>query len=157
MEIQNFTPGQSIPKIKQYCSYQERCHAEVRDKLFSFGLSKKEIDFIISSLIEENFLNEERFAVLFAGGKFRMKKWGKIKIKQALKMRQVSDYCINKALKEIDDRDYQKTFNQLAERKIKTLKSEKNIFVKKRKIQDFLLSKGFENKMINELLSDLGK
>ncbi|MEO7960596.1 MAG: regulatory protein RecX [Ginsengibacter sp.] len=157
MEIQNFTPGQSIPKIKQYCSYQERCHAEVRDKLFSFGLSKKEIDFIISSLIEENFLNEERFAVLFAGGKFRMKKWGKMKIKQALKMRQVSDYCINKALKEIDDRDYQKTFNQLAEQKIKTLKSEKNIFVKKRKIQDFLLSKGFENKMINELLSDLGK
>jgi regulatory protein len=150
MAFQRFTPQQSVPKIKQYCAYQERCHAEVRDKLYSFGLNKIEVEEIISTLITENYLNEERFAIHYAGGKFRMKQWGKVKIKQALKFKQVSDYCIRKALKEIDDRDYEKTFQKLAEQKLKTLKSEKNIFIKKRKMQDFLLMKGYESERVRE-------
>ena len=153
MAFQNFTPDQSLPKIKQYCAYQERCHAEVRDKLYSFGLNKKEIDEIISTLITENYLNEERFAIHYAGGKFRMKYWGKNKIKQALKYKQVSDYCIKKALKEIDNKEYEKTFQKLAEQKLKTLKSEKNIFIKKRKLQDFLLMKGYESVLIREVVN----
>jgi regulatory protein len=100
-------------------------------------------------------LNEERFAIHFAGGKFRMKQWGKIKIKQALKAKQVSDYCIRKALKEIDSKEYQKTFQKLGEQKLKTLKSERNIFIKKRKMQDFLLQKGFEMEMIREAINRL--
>ena len=88
-------------------------------------------------LIAENYLNEERFAIHYAGGKFRMKHWGKNKIKQALKQKQVSDYCIKKALKEIDDTDYIKTFEKLVEQKMKTLKSEKNIFIKKRNCRIF--------------------
>ncbi|HEY8658879.1 MAG TPA: regulatory protein RecX [Hanamia sp.] len=155
MAFQNFTPDQSLPKIKQYCAYQERCHAEVRDKLYSFGLNKKEIDEIISILITENYLNEERFAIHYAGGKFRMKYWGKNKIKQALKYKQVSDYCIKKALKEIDNKEYEKTFQKLAEQKLKTLKSEKNIFTKKRKLQDFLLQKGFESELIREVVNTI--
>ncbi|MGN6194080.1 MAG: regulatory protein RecX [Ginsengibacter sp.] len=139
MSFPTFTAEQAVSKIKQYCAYQERCHAEVRDKLYSFGLRKTEVEEIISELITENYLNEERFAIHFAGGKFRMKQWGKIKIKQALKAKQVSDYCIRKALKEIDSKEYQKTFQKLAEQKLKTLKSERNIFIKKRKMQDFLL------------------
>lgn len=155
MSFPTFTPEQSLPKIKQYCAYQERCHAEVRDKLYSFGLRKTEVEEIISELITENYLNEERFAIHFAGGKFRMKQWGKIKIKQALKAKQVSDYCIRKALKEIDSKEYQKTFQKLAEQKLKTLKSERNIFIKKRKMQDFLLQKGFEMEMIREAINRL--
>jgi len=155
MAFQNFTPQQSVPKIKQYCAFQERCHAEVRDKLYSFGLNKIEVEEIISTLITENYLNEERFAIHYAGGKFRMKQWGKNKIKQALKFKQVSDYCIKKALKEIDAQEYQKTFEKLAEQKLKTLKSEKNIFVKKRKLQDFLLMKGYESEMIREVVNKI--
>ena len=155
MLMQSFTPQQSIPKIKQYCAYQERCHKEVREKLHGFGLNKMEVEEIISTLISENYLNEERFAIQFAGGKFRMNQWGKIKIKQALKFKQVSDYCIRKALKEIDSKEYEKTFRKLAEQKSKTLKSEKNIFTRKRKLQDFLLQKGFETEMIQNLVKDL--
>jgi regulatory protein len=155
MSFPTFTAEQAVPKIKQYCAYQERCHAEVRDKLYSFGLRKTEVEEIISELITENYLNEERFAIHFAGGKFRMKQWGKIKIKQALKAKQVSDYCIRKALKEIDSKEYQKTFQKLAEQKMKTLKSERNIFIKKRKLQDFLLQKGFEMEMIREAINRL--
>jgi len=155
MSFPTFTAEQAVPKVKQYCAYQERCHAEVRDKLYSFGLRKTEVEEIISELITENYLNEERFAIHFAGGKFRMKQWGKIKIKQALKAKQVSDYCIRKALKEIDSKEYQKTFQKLAEQKLKTLKSERNIFIKKRKMQDFLLQKGFEMEMIREAINRL--
>ena len=78
---------------------------------------------------------------MYAGGKFRMLKWGKVKIKHALKQKQVSEYSIKKALKEIDENDYIKTLNKLAEQKLKTLKGERNIFIKKRKLQDFLLQK----------------
>jgi regulatory protein len=155
MQFHQFTPDQSIPKIKQYCAWQERCHAEVREKLFSFGLNKTESDEIISMLINENYLNEERFAIQFAGGKFRMKQWGRIKIKQALKFKQVSDYCIKKALKEIDDISYEKTLRKLTEQKLKTLKSEKNIFIKRRKLQDFLLQRGFENELVREAVNNI--
>jgi regulatory protein len=155
MAFQHFTPDQAVPKIKQYCAYQERCHSEVRDKLYSFGLNKVEVEEIISILITENYLNEERFAIHYAGGKFRMKQWGKIKIKQSLKFKQVSDYCIKKALKEIDLREYEKTFQKLAEQKLKTLKSEKNIFIKKRKLQDFLLQRGFENDLVKQAVNNI--
>ena len=157
MALQTFTPEQSIPKIKQYCAYQERCHAEVRDKLYSFGLHRKEVEEIISNLIQENYLNEERFAIQYAGGKFRIKHWGKNKIRQALKQKQVSDYCIKKALKEIDDTDYIKTFEKLVEQKMKTLKGEKNIFIKKRKLQGFLLMKGYESDLVTEEVGKIGK
>ena len=155
MAFQTFTPEQSLPKIRQYCAYQERCHSEVRDKLYSFGLHKNEVDEIISTLITENYLNEERFAVHFAGGKFRMKQWGKIKIRQALKNKQVSEYCSRKALKEIDNTEYRQAFFKLAEQKLKTLKTEKNIFIKKRKLQDFLLQKGYEREMITDAVKNM--
>ena len=155
MVFQQYTPEQSLPKIKQYCAYQERCHKEVREKLYSFGLNKIEVGEIVSTLINENYLNEERFAIQFAGGKFRMKQWGKNKIKQALTFKQVSDYCIKKALKEIDGLSYEKTFTKLAEQKLKTLKSERNIFVKKRKLQDFLLQRGFESDLIREVIKNV--
>ena len=106
MHSQNFTPQQALPKIKQFCAYQERCHSEIKEKLYGYGLSLNDAEEIISKLVEENFLNEERFAIHFAGGKFRIKQWGRIKIKYELKKKNVSDYCIKKALAAINMSDY---------------------------------------------------
>jgi regulatory protein len=154
LSVQKLTPNQAAPKIKQYCAYQERSHSEVKDKLYGYGLSKNDIDEIISKLIEEDYLNQERFAIHFAGGKFRIKQWGKVKIKYVLKQKQVSEYCIKKALAAIDNSDYKKTLYKLADAKIATLKSEKNIFIKKRKLQDHLMQKGYEMDLVKLIVND---
>jgi len=151
---QRLTPNQALPKIKQYCAYQERSHSEVRDKLYSFGITKIDIDEIISKLIDDNYLNEERFAIHFAGGKFRIKHWGKVKIKYQLKQKQVSDFCIKKALAAIDNTAYKKTLYKLADAKIATLQSEKNSFTRKKKLQDHLLQKGFEMELVKVIVND---
>lgn len=146
------TPQQALPKLKQYCAYQERCHSEVKEKLYSYGVFRDDADEIISKLIEENYLNEERFASSFAGGRFRVKQWGKMKIKYELKQKGVSEYCIKRALQTIDLDEYETCLQKLADQKLKTLKSEKNIFIKKRKLQDFLLQRGFENDLVREVV-----
>ncbi len=153
--MEKLTPSQALARIKHYCAYQERCHKEVRDKLFGFGLTTQDVEEIISRLIGEDYLNEERFAIHFAGGKFRMKQWGKQRIVMELKARKVSDYCIKKALQVIDVQDYEKTFFKLAEKKRQSLKSEKNIFIRNRKIKDFLLAKGFSADQIYAYLKNL--
>ncbi len=145
----------ALQKAKHYCAYQERCHSEVREKLYSFSLHKNEVEQLLTQLIEEGFLNEERFAIAYASGKFKLKHWGKEKIKYALKQKHVSDYCIRKALDSINTSDYNKTFISLATAKLKTLKSEKNIFIKKQKFKAFLQQKGFELKMIYDYLKSL--
>lgn len=147
-----FTKEEALQKAKHYCAYQERCHSEVKEKLYSFGLWKKDVEELISTLIEEDYLNEERFAIQFAGGRFRLKQWGRVKIKYELKQKKLSDYLIKKALKEIDEDDYHKTLQKLAEQKRKQLSTEKNLFIRKRKMQDFLLQKGFELQLIAEFL-----
>jgi regulatory protein len=155
MQHQKLTPEQALQKIKHYCAYQERSHAEVKEKLYGFGLYKKEVEPIISTLIEENYLNEERFAIAFAGGHFRTKQWGRVKIKYQLKLKQVSEYCIKRALNAIEEEAYQKTLDKLFDEKLKTLKNEKNIFIRKRKLQDYLLQKGFEAELVKQLLNKL--
>ncbi len=157
MEQQKFTPQQALPKIKEYCSYQERCHSEVKDKLYAYGLNKGEVEELISKLIEDNYLNEERFAIHYAGGKFRIKKWGRVKIKYELKQKQISDYCIKKALSGIDQKDYLDTLEKLAGIKLKNIKSEKNIFIKRNKLQSFLRLKGFENDLISDVVNEILK
>jgi regulatory protein len=147
------TKEQALQKIKHYCGYQERCHSEVKEKLYSFGLWKKDVETIVSQLIEENYLNEERFAQMFAGGKFRMKQWGRVKIKYELKQKKVSEYCIKKGLEEIDEGDYMKTLEKLAGTKWQTLKSEKTVFAKKSKTMNYLLQKGYESNLISEVIS----
>src|SRR6187399_231885 len=140
---EKLTPQQAFQKIKQYCAYQERCHSEVKEKLYGYGLYKNDVEDIIGKLIEENYLNEERFAILFAGGKFRIKQWGRLKIKYELKQKQVSEYCIKKALNSIDETAYLKTLDKLFELQLKRLKTEKNSYSKKKKLQDHLRMKGF--------------
>ena len=118
-------------KIKHYCAYQERSHKEVKEKLYGFGLYKADVEMLLTQLIEENYLNEERFALAFAGGKFRMKQWGRQKIKYELKQKQVSDYCIKKALAAIDGEQYEKVLYKMATGKLNALKTEKNLLLKK--------------------------
>jgi regulatory protein len=150
----HFSKEQALQKARYYCTYQERCHSEVKEKLYSLGLYKKDVEELLSNLIEDNYLNEERFAIQFAGGRFRIKQWGKVKIKYELKQKLVSDFCIKKALASINENDYQKTIQKLFSAKLKILKGEKNIFIKKRKLQNHLLQKGFESELINKLINN---
>jgi regulatory protein len=136
---------QALQKARHYCGYQERCHSEVQEKLYSFGLRKKDVGETLATLIEENYLNEERFALQFAGGHFRLKEWGRVKIRYELRLRQVSDYCIKKALAAIDEEDYEQALGRQAAKKWESLRGEGNIFSKKRKLQDYLLQKGYES------------
>lgn len=142
---------QALQKLRQYCGYSERCHADVVDKLYNLNVWKKDHDEIIATLIEENFLNEERYAKAFAGGHFRQKQWGRVKIINHLKIKKISPYCIKAAMKEINDDDYNKTLQHLFDKKWQTLKSEKNRFTKMKKTSDYLLQKGYEPALIHAL------
>jgi len=150
------TKEQALQKLKHYCAYQERCHRDVKEKLYNLGVWKKEHDEIITSLIEENYLNEERFAIAFAGGKFRVKQWGRVKIKYELKQKQVSDYCIKKALNQIDDEEYLKVLKSLADKKYASLKNEQYL-VRKKKTTDYLLSRGFESELVRVIIERQSK
>jgi regulatory protein len=141
------TPEQALQKLKHYCAYQERCHSEVKSKLYDLGVWKKDHDTIISTLIEENYLNEERFAIAFAGGKYRVKEWGRVKIKYELKQKQVSEYSIKKALKQIDETEYLELLSKLAKQKYASLKHEQYL-IRKKKTMDYLVSRGFEHSLI---------
>lgn len=137
------SPAQAYQKLKHYCSYQERSHTEVKEKLYGFGLHKPDVEKLLTQLIEEGFLNEERFAIQFAGGKFRIKKWGRIKIKYELKQKQISAYNIKKALSQIDEQEYFSMLQTLAAEKWKTLKHEQK-HIRQIKTQQYLLQKGYE-------------
>ena len=147
------TKEQALQKARHYCGYQERSHAEVKEKLYSFGLRKQEVEETLSKLIEDDYLNEERYARQFAGGHFRMKHWGRVKITYELKQKQVSEYCIRKALKEIDEDDYLKTLDKLAADKWHSLRTETNLFSKMRKTQDYLMQKGYESGLIKQAIA----
>ena len=148
---------QALQKAKHYCAYQERCHSEVQEKLYSFGLRKKEVEEALATLIEENYLNEERFAVQFAGGRFRLKEWGRVKIRYELKQRQVSEYCIKKGLAAIEEEDYERTLHHLGEKKWELLKDEENSYARKKKLQDYLLQKGYESDRVTAIAREMGE
>lgn len=152
---QQLTIEQALPKARHYCAYQERCHQEVKEKLYSFGLWKKDVEEVVSRLIEDNYLNEERYAIQFAGGRFRMKQWGRVKIRYELKQKQVGDYCIRKALAAIDEEDYSRTLTKLVEEKWETLREEPNLFIRRKKLHDYLLQKGYESGLISAAISEL--
>ena len=153
MYKKQITKEQALQKLKHYCAYQERCHSEVKEKLYNLGAWKKDHDEIIATLIEENYLNEERFALAFAGGKFRVKQWGRVKIKYELKQKQLSEYCIKKSLKQIDEEEYIKVLNKLAKDKYTSLKSEQYL-IRKKKTMDYLIAKGFEMDLIRRVVDN---
>ena len=151
------SPEKALQKLKHYCGYQERSHAEVKYKLYSLGLHEKEVEQLISRLIEEEYLNEERFAVAYASGKSRNNGWGRIKIRHGLEQKGISKYCILKALRSLNESEYITGFQRIADKKWHSLQSEKNIFVKKSKLQNFLLQKGYEMDLIGKEVKEITK
>ena len=145
---------EAIHKIEHFCAYQERCHDEVVQKLRTMKMDSNEIDEILAHLIQENYLNESRFACSFARGKHRIKLWGKVRIVNELKLRNISTYNINLALKEITAEEYETNFNALAERNWHSIK-EPNGLKKRKKCCDFLLRKGYESNWVYEKVKEL--
>ncbi|WP_442588243.1 regulatory protein RecX [Pedobacter sp. AW31-3R] len=143
----------ALGKAESYCAYQERSQQELRNKLYDWGLWKDDVEEIISDLIQNNFLNEERFAMAYVSGKFNIKKWGKIKIRQGLKLKNVPDKMILKALNAIDYDEYLHTILSIAEKKMASI-TEKEPYKRKYKLVTYLLGRGFENNLISEVLKD---
>jgi len=141
-------------KIEHFCAYQERCHEEVIAKLRSMRMEQDEIDQIMVHLINDNYINEERFACSFARGKHRIKHWGKIRIVNELKFKKISQTLINIALKEITSEEYNTTFHTLADRHWDSIQ-ETNILKKRKKFCDYLLRRGFESNLIFEKVKEL--
>lgn len=147
----SLTIEQAKQKALRYCAYQERSHQEVKNKLYELGLSSSDADELITYLITEGFLNEERYAKLFAGGKFRVKQWGRIKIIHALESKGVSKNCIRIGLKEIEEADYEQTLQELISRKLGEVDGE-NVFVVRDKISKSLIQKGYEPELVWKML-----
>ncbi len=149
-----YTVAEAQSKLEHYCAYQDRCHGEVVQKLWSLNMITQAIDVILVHLIENNYLNEERFAWSFARGKHRIKHWGKVRIINELEFRKISKYNINTALKEITPEEYAATFHAIAEKQWETIK-DRSLPKKKKKFCDFLLRKGFESNLIYDKVKEL--
>ena len=141
----------ALEKAAHYCAYQERSQQEVRDKLYEWGLWPEAVENTIVKLIGEGFLNEERFAKAYATGKFRQKRWGKIKIKQGLKLKRVPDVLIKKALNGIDFDAYLQTLSDVLTKKAALVK-EKDVRKRHYKLQQYAMGRGFESDLILDVL-----
>ncbi|MCB0661151.1 MAG: RecX family transcriptional regulator [Saprospiraceae bacterium] len=144
----------ALQKLMKYCAYQDRCHQEVRNKLLSLGVYGDELDDVMLTLLQENFLNEERFARSFARGKFRLKRWGRVRITRELKLRDISAYCIKKGLAEINELEYGEALDEILHKKWLETKA-KNDFEKRKKVADFAIRRGFETNLVWEAVQAL--
>ena len=150
----SFSVDEATRKLEGYCAYQDRCHKEVISKLREMNMIPQAIDLIVGHLTQENFLNEERFARSFARGKFKIKKWGKNRIVNELKHRDISKYNITMALKEIESKEYLNTFNVLAKKRLSEIR-EKDLQKRRKKLADYLLYRGWESGMVYEKVYEL--
>jgi regulatory protein len=150
----SFSLEEIYSKMEYYCSYQERCYKEVEEKLYTFMLSTTEKENVLSHLIENNFINEERFAQSFVRGKHNYKFWGKNRIVNELKFRNISSRNIQTALKEIPETTYLHNFHALAEKNWEAIAAPKGQ-KKNKKFVDFLLRKGYETGLIYDKLREL--
>ncbi|WP_017729989.1 regulatory protein RecX [Nafulsella turpanensis] len=149
-----YTYTEAKARAWSYCAYQERSQQQVRDKLYEYGLYPDEVESLIAELISDNFINEERFAKTYAGGKFRIKKWGRHKIRQGLKQHRISDYCLRKGMAEIDPEEYYQTLQELLLKKKKGLK-EKDPFALKSKLARYAIGKGYEQDLVWEAIKEI--
>jgi regulatory protein len=151
-----YTLAEALRKMERYCAYQERCHQEVSEKLKGMHMIPAAIDTIIAHLVENDFLNEERFSRAYARGKFQVKKWGRNRIERELKLRHISRFNIRAALSEIADDDYTETLHALALKRLGQLK-ERHPLKRKRKLADYLLYRGWEPELVYEKVNELIK
>jgi regulatory protein len=150
----SYSLEQALSRLQRYCTYQDRCHIEVERKLTEMRMIPQAKEQIIMSLIEDDYLNEERFALAFVKGKFRIKKWGRIRLKAELKKRKISKYLIKSALEQISEKDYLFTFEELANRKANSIKAD-SILLKKKKLADYLIYRGWESSLVNNKVNQL--
>lgn len=143
---------EALEKAANYCAYQERCHEEVRTKLLDWGMRALDLENILVHLIQENYLNEERFSKSFVKDKIRFQKWGRIKIQYELKRKKISDYCIQKAFEEISEEEYETILEDIIQKKMRQVK-ETNSFKRKQKIAAYAIQKGFESEFVFEILN----
>ncbi|MGB0390653.1 MAG: regulatory protein RecX [Salibacteraceae bacterium] len=148
-----YTVTQALEKAMKYCAYQERCQLEVRTKLSQFQITNDQKEEVISELIQQNFLNEERYSETFARGKFRMKNWGRKKISLALKQKDISDYCIKKGLKQIDSKEYQQTLFKVLDKAYSKYSGIQN-YQRVAKTAKYAISRGFESHLVWETLKE---
>lgn len=144
-------------KIYRYCAYQERCHSEVRQKLISLGVPFPRLDEFVAELITQGFLNEERFARTFAGGKFRLKRWGRVKIANELKRKGLNDTCIRIGLSELEPADYETALKGILQKKLAELSDGLNVFVMRDRAARYAIQKGFEPNLVWSLLEGMTK
>jgi regulatory protein len=149
-----YTVEEALVKLQKYCAYQDRCHREVEQKLKQMHMIPEAIERVIVDLIQDNHLNEERFAKAYVRGKFSIKKWGKVRLTLELKQRQISQYVIKTALAEIDPEEYLQTFHKLAEKKALNI-FESNPFKRKKKLADYLIYRGWESHMVYDKVNAL--
>ena len=147
-----YTVKEATERIQSYCAIQDRCQWEVEKKMKEWGISDEIIENILTDLILDKFVNEERFSEYFCRGKFRIKRWGKVKIKNELKIKKISNNCIDKGLLQIEKKEYMKVLKDLYLKKRDSLK-DTNQFIRKGKIAKHLQQKGFESKLIWELIN----
>ena len=149
-----YTLEEAKRKMEKFCIYQDRCHSEIEKKIREMGMIQQASDVIQLHLMEHDFVNEERFARSFARGKFKIKKWGRRRIINELKQRDISSYNIKAGLSEIDEDDYEETLEQIGRKRFELVR-EANVFKKRKKVSDFLLRKGFESNKVYEVIKDL--
>jgi len=148
MQKDSYTVEEATRSIESYCAYQERCHKDVEDKLKSMGVIQLAIDEIIPHLIHHKFLNETRYAESFARGKFRIKKWGRVRIVRELKMKGLNERTIKEGLKEISNDDYEIAFDALSRKRLEQLTTETDNYKKRKKLADYLLYRGWESHLV---------
>jgi len=149
---------EAIVKMQRYCSYQDRCHQEVRYKLVALKVYGDQLEEVMSQLIQDGYLSDERYARSYARGKYRMKKWGRLRIQRELKSKQISNYCIKKALEEIDDEgDYEETLMEIIEKYYAQRIGKYESYILRQKTYKHALSKGFESELIAKKLEKLPK
>ncbi len=148
-----YTVDQIKSKMEHYCAYQDRCHYDVENKLREFFLIPEARDEILLGLIQEKFLDEERFAKSFVRGKFRIKYWGKKKIVLELKRRNISEYLINLGLKEIDDNEYFAIADKLTTKKLELVKAN-NDFELRKKVTTYMVGKGYDYELVIGIIDD---
>lgn len=146
----SFATKDILLKLEHYCAYQERCHYDVHKKLYDLRIPEVGHDEIIHHLISNNYLNEERFVKAYVKGKFRLKKWGKVKISIELKTRKISDYLIQLGLEEINFSEYREACETLYDKKISTLRDSKQ-YIRQQKAVRFIISKGYEPNLAWEI------
>lgn len=154
--MKTYAVAEALEKMRHYCAYQERCHKEVKNKLYSMQMIPEAIAQIVGTLVTENYLNESRFALQFAQGKFSIKHWGKLRITRELKTRSISDYDIRKALSAIDDKAYLEKIFAISSKKWEQLEGNKPQ-VRKQKLYQYLAYRGWETHLIYAQIDELGK